>query len=178
MRQLLLKMLKKYNILLVLIGLMILFSIINPLFLTRQNLTNLLSQSTYFVITTIALSYLLISGAVDLSVGYQLSLVGVVVAMLMVNYELPMGVAVLIGLIVGCGLGLFNGLIVTRLKVVPIIATLATTTVFQGVSYLISSAKTIRKFPVSFTWLSKGNILSLPPDVWLTIVIVAITSFI
>jgi len=62
--------------------------------------------------------------------------------------------------------------------VVPIIATLATTTVFQGVSYLISSAKTIRRFPASFTWLSKGNILGLPPDVWLTIVIVAITSFV
>jgi ribose/xylose/arabinose/galactoside ABC-type transport system permease subunit len=170
--------LKKYTIVLVLFGLIILFSIINPLFFTRQNFTNLLSQSSYFLITTVGLSYVLIAGAIDLSVGYQLSLVGVVVAMLMVNLQLPVYVAVLAGMILGTFLGLFNGLIVTRLKITPIIATLATTTVFQGMSYLISSAKTIRQFPASFAWLSKGNILGLPPDVWLTVLILAATSFI
>ncbi|MDR1618888.1 MAG: ABC transporter permease [Treponema sp.] len=170
--------LKKYSIIFVLLGLVALFSIMNPLFFTRQNLANLLSQSTYFIITTVGLSYILIAGAIDLSVGYQLSLTGVIVAMLMVNYEVPVFAAVLIGLLLGCCLGLFNGLIVTRLKINPIIATLATTTVFQGASYLISSAKTIRKFPASFAWLSKGNIIGLPPDVWLTLIILAVTSFI
>jgi ribose/xylose/arabinose/galactoside ABC-type transport system permease subunit len=170
--------LKKYSIVLVLLGLIVLFSIINPLFFTRQNLTNLLSQSSYFIITTVALSYVLIAGAIDLSVGYQLSLVGVIVAMLMVNYEVPVFAAVIIGLVLGCCLGLFNGLIVTRLRINPIIATLATTTVFQGISYLVSSAKTIRRFPASFAWLSKGSILGLPPDVWLTVLILALTSFI
>ena len=136
--------LKKYTIMLVLVGLMALFSLTSPYFLTLRNITNIISQNTYFIIVAVALSFVMIGGGIDLSVGYQMSLVSVVTAMLMVVYQQPVWLAVLAGLALGTLLGLINGIIVTRIKIFPLIATLATSVIFQGISYMVSQAKTYR----------------------------------
>jgi ribose/xylose/arabinose/galactoside ABC-type transport system permease subunit len=81
-------------------------------------------------------------------------------------------------LILGTILGLINGLIVTNIKVFPLIVTLATSMLFQGASYLISKAQTFRNYPDSFLWLTKGKILGLPFDVILTLIVVLLASFV
>ena len=103
----------------VLLVLMALFSFTSPYFLTVRNLTNIITQNTYFIIVAIGLSFVMIGGGIDLSVGYQMSLVGVVTAMLMVVYHLPVWLAVLLGLLLGTALGLINGLIVTSIGSFP-----------------------------------------------------------
>jgi len=113
-----------------------------------------------------------------LSVGFQMSLVGVVTAMCMTVFKLPVWLSVSIGLLLGTILGLLNGLIVTNIKVFPLIVTLATSMVFQGASYLISKAQTFRNYPDSFQWITKGKLLGIPVDVLLTIIIVLAASFI
>jgi ribose transport system permease protein len=170
--------LKKYTVMLVLIGLMALFSLASPYFFTLRNITNIISQNTYFIIVTIALSFVMIGGGIDLSVGYQMSLVGVVTAMLMMAYHLPVWLAVLLGLALGTCLGLINGLIVTNIKVFPLIATLATSIIFQGISYLISKANTFRGYPDIFLSLTRGKILGIQADVLLTIFIAIVVSII
>jgi ribose/xylose/arabinose/galactoside ABC-type transport system permease subunit len=75
----------------VLVLLMVLFSFASPYFLTLRNLTNIVTQNTYFIIVAIGLSFVMIGGGIDLSVGYQMSLVGVVTAMLMMVYHYPCG---------------------------------------------------------------------------------------
>lgn len=75
--------LKKYTVILILLLLMAVFSLVSPYFLTWRNLTNIITQNTYFIIVAIGLSCVMIGGGIDLSVGYQMSLVGVVTAMLM-----------------------------------------------------------------------------------------------
>ncbi len=130
--------LKKYAVLFILFGLMFLFSLTSPYFFTWRNLTNILTQNTYFVIVAIGLSFVMIGGGIDLSVGYQMSLVGVITAMAMVVYHLPVWLAVLIGLSLGTVLGLINGLIVSSMRIFPLIATLATASVYQGISYMVS----------------------------------------
>jgi len=170
--------LKKYTVMFVLIILMALFSLASPYFFTFRNITNIINQNTYFIIVAIALSFVMIGGGIDLSVGYQMSLVGVVTAMLMVVYDFPVWSAVLLGLALGTCLGLINGLIVTNIKVFPLIATLATSIIFQGLSYLISKANTFRSYPDEFLYLTRGKLLGIPVDVLLAILIAVAVSVI
>ena len=145
---------QKYTIMFVLLALMVLFSFASPYFLTVRNITNIIVQNTYFIIVAIGLSFVMIGGGIDLSVGYQMSLVGVVTAMLMVVYRVPVWLAISVGLLLGTVLGLMNGIIVTSIRIFPLIATLATSVIFQGISYLISQAQTYRSYPprVSFPY--------------------------
>jgi ribose transport system permease protein len=170
--------LKKYTVMFVLVILMALFSLASPYFFTFRNITNIINQNTYFIIVAIGLSFVMIGGGIDLSVGYQMSLVGVVTAMLMMVYHLPVWLAVLLGLILGSCLGLINGLIVTNIKVFPLIATLATSIIFQGLSYLISKANTFRGYPDEFLYLTRGKVLGIPVDVLLTVLIAVVVSVI
>jgi ribose transport system permease protein len=170
--------LKKYTVMFVLVILMALFSLASPYFFTFRNITNIINQNTYFIIVAIALSFVMIGGGIDLSVGYQMSLVGVVTAMLMMVYHLPVWLAVLLGLGLGTCLGMVNGLIVTNIKVFPLIATLATSIIFQGLSYLISKANTFRSYPDEFLSLTRGKVLGLPVDVLLMLLIAIVASII
>lgn len=170
--------LKKYTTLLVLLTLMVLFSFVSPYFLTPRNLTNIIIQNTYFIIVAVGLSFVMIGGGIDLSVGYQMSLVGVITAMMMVVYHLPVWLAISIGLLLGTVLGLVNGLIVAHIKTFPLIVTLATSTIFQGISYLITRAQTYRNYPEEFLFLVNGRVLGLPFDVFLALVIVVCAHFV
>ncbi len=84
----------------------LLFSLVSDSFFTLRNLTNIVTQNTYFIIVAIGLSFVLISGGIDLSVGYQMSLVGVITAMMMVLWDFPVWAAIIIGLVLGTVLGL------------------------------------------------------------------------
>jgi len=170
--------LRKYTIILVLLALMGLFSLASPYFLTLRNLTNIITQNTYFIIVAVGLSFVMIGGGIDLSVGYQMSLVGVVTAMLMVVYNYPPWLAIIVGLLLGTLLGLFNGLIITRIRINPLIATLATSVIFQGISYMISQSKTFRNYPETFLFITKGKVFGLSFDIFLTLVIVLAASFV
>ncbi len=170
--------LKKYTIILVLLALMALFSFASPHFLTLRNLTNIITQNTYFIIVAVGLSFVMIGGGIDLSVGYQMSLVGIITAMLMVVYHWPVWLALPAGLLLGTVLGLLNGLIVTRIRIFPLIATLATSVIFQGISYLISQARTFRDYPAEFLVLTRGSLLGIPLDVLLTLVIIVLASLV
>jgi ribose/xylose/arabinose/galactoside ABC-type transport system permease subunit len=170
--------LRKYTVVIVLLALMSLFSLASPYFLTVRNLTNILIQNTYFIIVAIGLAFVMIGGGIDLSVGYQMSLVGVVTAMCMMVYQLPVWLAITVGILLGTVLGLINGLIVTSIRIFPLIATLATATVFQGLSYIISQANTFRGYPEEFLFLTKAKVFGIPFDILLTVVIALGVSFI
>lgn len=170
--------LKKYAVVFVLLALMAFFSWRSPYFFTARNLTNIVTQNTYFIIVAVGLSFVMIGGGIDLSVGYQMSLVGVITAMAMVVYRLPVWLAVLIGLVLGTTLGLINGWIVTSIRIFPLIATLATSTVFQGISYIVSKANTFRAYPDQFLWLTKGRVLGVPVDVLLALIIVILVTIV
>jgi ribose/xylose/arabinose/galactoside ABC-type transport system permease subunit len=178
MRKINLSGLKKYTIMFILLGLMIVFSLTSPYFFTLRNLTNIITQNTYFIIAAIGLSFVMIGGGIDLSVGWQMSLVGIVTAILMVQYQTPAWLAVTVGLLLGTCLGLFNGVIVTNVRVFPLIVTIATSTVFQGISYIISQSQTFRSYPEEFLFIAKGKIFGIPFDVILTVIVVLFATFV
>ena len=170
--------LSKYSVLFVLLFLMVLFAFASPYFLTFQNLANIFTQNTYVIIVGIGISFVMLGGGIDLSVGYQMSLVGVVTALSMVIYHYPAWLSILIGLLLGASLGLFNGFIVSRTRVFPLIITIATSIIFRGISYLISNATEYRDFPAGFLALTQTNVFGIPLDVLLTLLIVLIASFV
>jgi ribose transport system permease protein len=170
--------LQKYAVMFVLLALIALFSLASPYFLTVRNLTNIVIQTTYFVIVAVGMSFVMMGGGIDLSVGYQMSLVGVVTAMLMVVFHWPVWLAVLAGLALGCLLGFINGMIVSRMRIFPLIATLATSVIFQGVSYLITQSQTYRNFPEQFQIITKGSALGIPFDVLLALVVAVLAGLV
>jgi ribose transport system permease protein len=178
LRRLNLGFLRKYAVVLVLLLLILLFALVSSSFFTLRNFSNMVSQNTYFVIVAIGMSFVLISGGIDLSVGYQMSLVGVMTAMMMVLWDFPVWAAVVLGLLLGTFLGYINGFIVTRIRTFPLIVTLATSVIFQGVSYMVSQARTFRDFPAAFQFIAKGRIGGVTFDVWLSLFVIIVASLI
>lgn len=176
--KMLIRLAKKYAIILVLVGLIGLFSAISPVFFSWDNFVNIFTQQSYVVIAAIGLSFVMISGGMDLSIGYQMSLVAVLTSMLMKWYNFSIPLAIVIGLFVGVILGLINGYAAVKLKVHPLIITLGTMTVFQGVSYIISKSNSIYGLDPAFKFIGQGYVLGIPFSVILMIIVILIASFI
>ena len=171
--------LRTYAILLVLAGLVLLFSLITPYFFTWSNLTNIFVQQSYVVIAAVGLSFIMISGGMDLSIGFQMSLIGVTTAALHMWYGFSLPLAIVCGLLLGVILGLFNGFASITLKVHPLIITLGTMTMFQGISYIVSKQSVILNLPPAFKFFGQGYLFGwLPFSVVLMLITVAAAGFI
>lgn len=176
--KLLLNGLKKYTIILVLFGLIGLFSAISPVFFTANNLVNIFVQQAYVIVAAIGLSFVMIGGGMDLSIGYQMSLVSIITSISMMWFDLPIGVAILLGVATGVLLGMFNGFAAIKLKVHPLIITLGTMTIYQGLSYIISKSNPIFGLPDAFKFIGQGYIGPIPFSVIIMIIVALIASFI
>ncbi|MDR2476901.1 MAG: ABC transporter permease [Treponema sp.] len=173
------KELKRYAIIFILLGLIVFFSLLSPHFFTQQNLTNIFVQQSYVIIAAVGLSFVMISGGMDLSIGYQISVVGVTTAALVKWAGLPFPAALALGLTIGTLLGTLNGLLSVTLKVHTLIVTLGTMTVFQGLSYIISKQSVILNLPPAFKFFGQGYIFGfLPFSVVLMIITVTLAGFI
>jgi ribose transport system permease protein len=169
---------RQYTMFFILAGLMIFFSIITPTFLSFLNIRNLIIQNTYILVAAVGLSFVMMGGALDLSLGYQISTIGVLTAMLMTIQNVPPILAMGIGVLMGLGLGFINGSLAIRLKVHPIIITVATTTIFQGFSYLISNGSAFGNLPDAFRWVTKGQIFGVPVDAVIAVAAILLASFV
>ena len=139
------------------------FSILSDKFFTRLNLTNILVQNVHIAICTSGVFIIMISGGCDLSIGYQMSVAAVLVAKLLSNGVVSVPVAILLGIAICVALGFFNGVMSIVLNSQPMIVTLGTMAIFQGISYLISGSKTYHNLPKSFMYLGQGRLFGVVP---------------
>ena len=144
----------------ILIGLVILFGIASPHFLSADNLLNVMQQSAINAILGIGLTFVIISGGIGLSVGSILAFSGLVVADLLVAGNSSL-VAIAGGLLVGLACGLFNGLITTLGRIPPFITTLGMMLIARSAAKIYSGSKPISGLPESFRSLS-GDIAGVP----------------
>ncbi len=149
----------------------------SPEFLTGDNLANLARQVAIFGILAIGQLMVILTGGIDLSVGSILGLAGAVTAQLLVA-GVPIAPSILLGVVVGGLLGLANGLLVTRFKLPPFIATLGMLGIARGIVLVITNANTIQGLPDSFQNLANGSILGIPNLLIIFVVITAIASFV
>ena len=142
------------------LGAMILaFSILSPdAFPTLGNFTNVLNQASLAMIIAGGLTLAVVVGELDLSIGYAASLHGVLVTGLVVHDKLPIPIAIVVVLALGALIGLVNGLIVTKLRVNSVIATLGVGTIIVGLAFAYSSGVPIvAGVPEEFLQLSLGR---------------------
>ncbi|MCD7749759.1 MAG: ABC transporter permease [Oscillospiraceae bacterium] len=124
------------------------------------------------------IALIMLSGGIDLSVGYQMSLIGVVLGILMTKTELPLALVMLIAIALGCAMSMLNGILYIKLGVFPFVITLATQYVFYGISYTISGSQTYTGFSDAFKVIGQGSIGPIPIPIIIMAVIVIIGSII
>ena len=122
------------GILLVLVVLVVIFQLINPLFLTAINITTILRSMSYTGIIAIGMGLCLMSGVIDLSVGATAAFASVLFSKALVEWGTGMPIAVLLALASGACFGLFNAFVIIRLKITPFIATISTMFMIRGLA--------------------------------------------
>ena len=170
---------KEFAVFIVLLALMVFFSIASPQFMKSKNFFNIAKQIATVGICSVGFCFVLITGGIDLSLGYQISLDIVIVAVLMNNFGVHWIAACIIGMILGTFIGLLNGFIIVKTHVAPLIVTLSMMTILKGVSYLITGGLAIFKFNDTFLKLGQGTIGGIVPISLLFLVaIIAVGVFI
>lgn len=115
----------------------------------------------------LAMSFVIVTGGIDLSVGSTAGLCAILLGVLWHNLGLPLPLAIVLALVAGLVAGLCNGLVITRFGVPPLIATLATLALYRGLAEGISQSRSVRGYPDWFAFLGQGNLFGVPTQVWL-----------
>lgn len=175
----------------ILITLLLLFAVLSPSFLTVNNVSILAKHVAISGLLAVGMTFAVLAGGIDLSVGSVAGLAGIVAGLLItqgvafggVVYYPPITVVVLVALGVGMGVGALNGWLVTKAAVAPFIATLGTLYIARGAALLLSHGHT---FPglggvaargnTGFTSLGQGAVLGLPVPVWITVTVAVATG--
>ena len=168
---------RKYAPQMILLGLLILFSIISPNFLTTRNFIILIRQVSFAAISAVGVSFVMISGGIDLSIGSQIVMTNIVLAIMMVYGNVPMIVAIPLTLLLGTTLGLINGLLSVTLNVHSLIITLGTASIYKGLGYIFAQSRNIMGFPDAFRWFGQGYIGPIPVPIIVMIITALIGSF-
>ncbi len=169
---------RKYAPLMILIVLLIFFSILSPNFLTSRNLIIIIRQVSFAAISSIGILFVMIAGGIDLSIGSQIVMTNIVLAIMMVDWGLPLGLAIPLTLLLGTTLGTINGLLSVILKIHPLIITLGTASIYKGLGYIFAQSRNIMGFPDAFRWFGQGYIGPVPVPIVIMIIMALIGSFI
>ena len=168
---------KELTLVIVLFVLLLLFYCFAPKFMTIETIKNILVQNAYIIVSSIGMAFGIIGGGIDLSVGYQISLVGVITTISIQWFHLPVWCSVLIGLMTGTLLGAINGFLSVKLQVHPMVITLATMAIYQGISYIITNSNSIYGLPDSFKFIGQGKILGIPVSIIITVIVLIGATF-
>lgn len=159
----------------ILIVLSLAFSTFSPMFLSGKNIINILNQNAYLIVCAIGITFIMMAGNLDLSVGYQMSLTAILVGKLH-QAGAPAGVLLISGILFGIILSEINMLVALKLKVSLLMATVGTMTIYQGLSYIISQSRNISGFSDSFRYISRGAWGIIPFPVILAFFLVVVMS--
>lgn len=151
----------------ILVIIFIILSFANENFFTTSNLFNQGRLMTEIGLMALPMTFIIITGGIDLSVGSMLGLSAILVGYSWDNLGLPLGLAVLVGILAACLAGFLNGLLIVRVKVPPLIMTLATLAFYRGLAQGISEARSVTGYPEWFFVLGQGTVLGVPTQLWL-----------
>ncbi len=168
----------KYGLLVAFIGICVALSLITPQFLTVQNLTIIVTQVSINALLAFGVTFVIITGGIDLSVGSMVAVTGVVAASFAHPDTYPVAVPLLAGLLAGLLFGAFNGFIITRSNVPPFIVTLGTMTIGRGLALILSKGRPVSNLSDSFNFIGGGKIGGIPMLIIILILVFAVCSVI
>lgn len=140
----------------------VLFSSMTSRFLTPTNISVILNQVSVNAILAFGVTFVIIAGGIDLSLGSLVAVCGVVIALLSQNNEYSLWLAIMGTLAAGIALGALNGFIVVLTKVPPFIVTLGTMTIGRGVALILSKGRPISDLNESLNFLGNGDLFGIP----------------
>ncbi|MBC8499223.1 MAG: ribose ABC transporter permease [Candidatus Atribacteria bacterium] len=162
-------MIRRYGILIGLIGLITGFSVLSERFFTISNMLIVMRQTSIVAFLAVGMSFVILGAGIDLSVGSVLAFSGAVGAGVIQNGGVFLGV--LAGLALGTALGFFNGIVITKLKIPAFIATLAMMAIARGGTLVYTDGRPITGLPSSFAFLGRGYIGNVPFPIVLMLII-------
>ncbi len=141
------------------------FALLSPYFFTADNLLNISLQASITAIIAVGMTFVILTGGIDLSVGSLVALAGIVTTSVL-KLDIPLVVsfplAILSGLLVGSASGVMAGLCMTRFRIAPFIVTLALMTIWRGAAFMYTEGRPIWELPEIFGVLGSGRLLGIP----------------
>lgn len=174
------ELLIKYKSVIGLIVFSLIIAIFNDRFLTMGNILNVLRQTSINSVIAAGMTFIILTGGIDLSVGSTLALTGAIMASLL-SAGVPLPIALLLTIVLGAFIGFLNGLIIAKGKVQPFIATLAMMTIIRGATLIFTNGRPISTgdFPAAdqFYWLGSGRLFGIPAPVYVTILVFVLAYY-
>lgn len=160
-----------------LIALIVLFSFINDSFLSVNNITNIILQVSIIAITAYGMTYVLLLGDIDLSVGSTIALVGTFAA-LGLSFGIPFILVIPLAIMAALVLGLVNGSLTALAGIPAFIVTVATMGIFRGIAYIVTDGTPIMIKDPAFLALGNGEFLYIPIPIWILLLLLIVNHFI
>lgn len=154
--------LRQYGIFVAFIIICLILSFVAPQFLTISNWTIIITQVSINALLAFGVTFVIITGGIDLSLGSIVAVTGIVAASLAHPDTYPVIVPILVGLFSGLLMGAFNGFVITKSKIAPFIVTLGTMTIGRGLALILSKGRPISNLSDSFNFIGGGNVLGIP----------------
>jgi inositol transport system permease protein len=172
---------EKYGVLVFLVLLIALFTAYNPRFLSARNVTNILTEVSIYGIIGIGMTYVILTGGIDLAVGSLLAFAAMcgayMVQALGGDFTMSWFVALITACVVGTAVGYLHGTVITKFNVPPFIVTLGGMTVWRGATLILNDGAPISGFNAGYRWWGRGDILGIPVPV-LVFFIVALAGYV
>ncbi|MHB1393855.1 MAG: ABC transporter permease [Clostridia bacterium] len=162
MKQLSKKMGREFGTIIALFIMIIVFSLINPIYLSPGNLIDIVDQSTINGLLAIGITFVIITSGIDLSVGSTMAIVIVGVGKFIAVGINPI-LGIFLGVLIGAFLGIINGILITKFRLQPFIATLGAMSIYRGIAYIITGGWPVLNMPQNFRNMLEGDILGNIP---------------
>lgn len=169
---------RQYGLFIVFGIICLLISLITPQFLTISNWTIIITQVSINALLAFGVTFVIITGGIDLSLGSIVAVTGVTSAMLAHPNSYPVLLPIFMGLLAGLLMGAFNGFIITKSKIAPFIVTLGTMTIGRGLALILSDGRPVSNLSDSFNFLGSGTVLGIPVLILIFILVFALCSVI
>lgn len=155
----------------VLLVVVVFLTLRSPYFLTVDNLTVVGRQASLSLLIAIGMTFVILAGGIDLSVGSAVALVSVMTGQFMVNSGITPVLAVVLALLCGVAVGLVNGVLVATTAIPAFVVTLGMLAVARGLALGITGGQTISGMPVGFLQLGQGSVFGVPIPVWIAVAV-------
>jgi len=162
---------REFMIFLIIAGMFVIMSFVSPHFLTRGNLLALLLGLSMEAMIAVAMTSLMVSGGFDMSVGSVVAFSGAFCATLM-RMGIPVPLAIVAGIGIGACAGIMNGFIVAKIGINPFVTTLASLSIFRGLTMIITQGRNISPLPAAFNAIGQTRFFDIQSPIWITLILI------
>jgi ribose/xylose/arabinose/galactoside ABC-type transport system permease subunit len=168
--------LRQYGIFIAFFIICLSIAFISPQFLTVANWTIIITQVSINALLAFGVTFVIITGGIDLSLGSMVAVTGVVAATMAHPEAYPVMVPIMVGLLAGVLFGAFNGFVITKTNIAPFIVTLGTMTILRGLALILSKGRPISNLSDGFNFIGGGTILGIPLPIIILVIVFIICS--